>query len=53
MAAVPRTLLRAYRWHYIFSGTENSRFAEILRELITPEQGARIAAALVPLAADA
>ena len=53
MAAVQRTLLRAYRWQYIFSGTENARFGEILRELTTAAQGARIAAALAPLAAEA
>jgi hypothetical protein len=50
MAAVRAGLLRAYRWQYIFSGAEDERFGEILGELITAEQGGRIAEALAPLA---
>jgi hypothetical protein len=50
MAALRAGLLRAYRWQYIFSGAENERFGEILGELITAEQGARIQEALAPLA---
>ena len=36
----------AYRWQYILSGANDERFAGILGSLITPEQGARIGAAL-------
>ena len=42
-------VLKAYRWQYIVSGVENPRFMEILGGMITPEQGARIGAALQPI----
>jgi hypothetical protein len=47
--AIGATILRAYRWQYILSGAQEKRFTEILGELITQEQGARIAAALLPI----
>jgi len=39
-------LLKAYRWQYILSGTEDPRFQAILGDMITPAQSARIGAAL-------
>jgi hypothetical protein len=49
VAAIGETTLRAYRWQYIVSGVSEPRFAKILSELITPEQGKRIGVALAPL----
>jgi hypothetical protein len=46
---IAQGLLRAYRWQYIVSGTEHPKFQEVLGNLITPEQGERIANALAPL----
>ena len=46
---IEKTLLKAYRWQYIVSGVEEPRFAKILGGLITPEQAARIGAALEPI----
>ena len=42
-------VLRAYRWQYIVSGVEDPRFVAILGDMITPEQSARIGAALTPI----
>jgi len=42
-------VLRAYRWQYILSGAQEPRFAALLAGLTTPEQLARIGAALAPL----
>jgi hypothetical protein len=42
-------VLKAYRWQYIVSGVEDSRFQKILGDMITPEQGQRIGAALAPI----
>jgi hypothetical protein len=42
-------LLKAYRWQYIVSGVEDPRFMGILGDMITPEQSARIGAALAPI----
>jgi hypothetical protein len=39
-------VLKAYRWQYIFSGTEHARFTEALGSLITEAQGERINKAL-------
>ncbi len=39
-------VLRAYRWQYIFSGTEHPRFTATLGSLITEAQGKRINEAL-------
>ena len=43
------TLLRAYRYQYIFSGVEHTRFPEILRQHITEAQFERITQALSAL----
>jgi hypothetical protein len=42
-------LLSAYRWQYIVSGAQESRFADLLGELVTPAQMQRIGSALMPL----
>jgi hypothetical protein len=47
--AVADTMLAAYRWQYIGSGVEEPRFAHVLGSLTTPEQQARIGAALAPI----
>jgi hypothetical protein len=39
-------VLKAYRWQYIFSGTEHPRFKTVLGSLITEAQGKRINNAL-------
>ena len=44
--AIHATVLQAYRWQYIVSGVQEPRFLEVLGGMITPEQGARIHAAL-------
>ena len=44
-------VLAAYRGQYIVSGVRDSRFADVLGSLITPEQGARIGKALAPILA--
>jgi hypothetical protein len=44
--AIHATLLKAYRWQYIFSGVQEPRFLEALGSMITADQGARINAAL-------
>ena len=49
LAKVADTFLRAYRYQYIVSGVRNERFSQVLGSLITPEQGARIGAALAPI----
>ncbi|HZM43525.1 MAG TPA: hypothetical protein VFC14_01755 [Burkholderiales bacterium] len=43
-------VLKAYRWQYIVSGVEDPRFTGILGDMITPEQSARIGAALATIA---
>jgi len=47
--AIRALMLKAYRWQYIVSGVQLPRFGEVLTSMITPEQGARIQAALAPL----
>jgi len=42
-------VLKAYRWQYIVSGVEDSRFQAILGDMITPEQASRIGQALAPI----
>jgi hypothetical protein len=42
-------VLEAYRWQYIVSGVEDPKFMAILGDMITPEQGQRIAVALAPI----
>ena len=49
--AVKATVLAAYRWQYIVSGVQRSRFGELLNGMITPAQGQRIGAALAPIMA--
>ena len=48
--AIHSVMLGAYRWQYIFSGVQEPRFLEVLGSMITPEQGARIEAALGSIA---
>jgi hypothetical protein len=48
-AHIRSTLLGAYRWQYIVSGVQNRRFGELLTSMTTPEQMARIQAALAPI----
>lgn len=52
-AALRDLLLKAYRWQYIVSGTQEPPFAETLVELVTPQQLERIGAALAPILAHA
>ena len=49
--AVKATILAAYRWQYIVSGVQSSRFSELLNGMITPAQGQRIGEALAPIMA--
>jgi len=42
-------LLKAYRWQYIVSGLQQSRFNAVLSSLITESQQARIGSALEPI----
>ena len=42
-------VLKAYRWQYIISGVEEPRFKRVLGDMITPQQAARIGAALAPI----
>jgi len=46
---VAAAMLRAYRWQYIVSGARYERFTQILGELTTEAQMARIGGALAPL----
>ncbi len=46
---IQATFLRAYRYQYIFSGVEETRFAEILGSLISEAQMTRITGALATL----
>jgi len=46
-------MLKAYRWQYIVSGVQGSRFAEVLKALVTPAQMQRIGTALAPILAHA
>ncbi|KRC12022.1 hypothetical protein ASE11_00650 [Hydrogenophaga sp. Root209] len=46
---VNATLLKAYRWQYIVSGTLEPRFQTMLGSLVSQAQMARIQAALAPL----
>jgi hypothetical protein len=50
-ARVRQGVLKAYRWQYIVSGVEDSRFQAILGDMITPEQADRIGKALAPIVA--
>ena len=46
MERMKGSVLKAYRWQYIFSGTEHPRFRKALGDLITEAQGERINNAL-------
>ncbi len=46
---VNATLLKAYRWQYIVSGTLEPRFQKVLGSLVSEAQMARIQSALAPL----
>jgi hypothetical protein len=46
---VEALVLRAYRWQYIVSGVQRTRFGEVLGSLVTETQGRRIGAALEPI----
>ena len=46
---VHATVLKAYRWQFIVSGLQQSRFNEVLTGLITPAQQERIGQALAPI----
>ena len=45
------TMLKACRWQYLASGVQQSRFAEVLKAMVTPAQMERIGAALGPIMA--
>ncbi|KQP14700.1 hypothetical protein [Pseudorhodoferax sp. Leaf267] len=49
-APVQATLLKAYRWQYIVSGTQEPRFMQLLARLASAPQMQRIQQALAPLA---
>lgn len=48
-AEIHTTLLGAYRWQYIVSGAQHPYFGKLLTSMTTPEQMARIQAALAPI----
>jgi hypothetical protein len=48
-AAIHATVLAAYRWQYIVSGVQHPHFGKLLTSMTTPEQMARIQAALAPI----
>jgi len=48
-AAIRDGLLAAYRWQYIISGVQHAHFGRLLTSMTTPEQMARIQAALRPI----
>ncbi len=49
VSRVAELMKKAYRWQYIGSGVSQARFTDVLAEMVTPEQMARIGAALKPL----
>jgi hypothetical protein len=46
MQRILETVLKAYRWQYIFSGSQNPRFTKMLWGMVTDTQGKRINEAL-------
>ncbi len=48
-AQIETSVLSAYRWQYVVSGVRNRHFGELLASMTTPEQMARIGAALAPI----
>lgn len=49
VAELHAAVLKAYRWQYIVSGVQNPRFGEVLGDLTTEAQMARINAGLAPI----
>lgn len=49
VSVIKETILKAYRWQYIFSGVEGPRFFKVLSRFINEEQAQRIGAALETL----
>jgi hypothetical protein len=49
VARLHTAVLKAYRWQYIVSGVQNPRFGEVLSDLTTEAQMARINAGLAPV----
>lgn len=49
-ARIEAGVLAAYRWQYILSGVQHVHFSRLLRAMTTPQQMARIQAALAPIA---
>jgi hypothetical protein len=47
--ALGAAVLGAYRWQYIVSGARHPRFIQLSRQLMTEQQRARVARALLPL----
>lgn len=47
--AIAAGILKAYRWQYIFSGAENARFSQVIKQLTTDAQIQRFDAALQTL----
>ena len=47
--SVEALVLKAYRWQYIVSGLQQSRFGAVLTTMITPAQHERIGKALEPI----
>jgi len=50
--AIEHGVLRAYRWQYIVSGVQHTRFAQLLGGMTTPAQLERIQRALAPIRKD-
>ena len=48
-ARIKQLILKAYRWQYILSGVQHTRFVEVLSEMITKEQLEKVSQALAPL----
>jgi hypothetical protein len=48
-AEIHAKVLTAYRWQYIVSGVQHPHFGKLLTSMTTPEQMARIHAALAPI----
>ena len=49
VAQIETSMLAAYRWQYIISGVQHRHFGRLLTSMTTPEQIARIQAALAPI----
>jgi len=47
--SVEALVIKAYRWQYIVSGLQQSRFGSVLKSITTPAQQERIGKALEPL----